>query len=55
VDLIDEGSGTPTAIYDLKTGNARLTDKRVAKIRAQLPPEWGYDVPIIQIKPVRDQ
>jgi hypothetical protein len=40
---------TPMAIYDLKTGQAKLTSKRVAEIRRHLPP--GYqDIPIIEIR-----
>jgi RHS repeat-associated protein len=42
-------TGVPRAIFDLKTGNAKLTDARITAIRAQLPPSWG-GVPIIQIK-----
>ena len=52
---IDVGEGTielPTAVYDLKTGGAELSARRIQELRSQLPePIDGRDIGIKQIKP----
>jgi hypothetical protein len=40
----------PQAIFDLKTGSARLTEGRIARIRDHLPDGFD-DIPIIEIRP----
>jgi RHS repeat-associated protein len=49
---IDVGEGTinaPTGVYDLKTGSATLTPKRVEQIQSHLPN--GSNVPVTEIRP----
>jgi len=45
-----DANGKISAIYDLKTGDAKMTAARIAQIRANLP-EVSKDVPIIVVKP----
>ena len=40
----------PLAVYDLKTGSAKLTDARVAQIRSHLPANYQY-IPILEVRP----
>lgn len=50
---LDAGDGhpdNPTAGYDLKTGAATLTDKRIGEIRQHLP-EGHQDIPIFEVRP----
>jgi hypothetical protein len=48
-DVVEGGKETPSAIYDLKTGGASLTQARISQILSQLPP--GYqDIPVIEIR-----
>jgi hypothetical protein len=50
LDVVEGDLGTPTAAYDLKTGTATLTPKRIAQIQANLP--LGYqNIPIIELRP----
>jgi RHS repeat-associated protein len=49
-DVVEGPTDTPTAIYDLKTGSATLTQARIAQILAHLPKEY-QGIPVIQIKP----
>ncbi len=39
--------GTPIAIYDVKTGNARLTPQRIQELRKAVGA--GNDVPVIEL------
>jgi RHS repeat-associated protein len=50
LDVVEGDLKNPTAIYDLKTGGAKLTAARIAKIRSHLPNK-GEGVPIVMIKP----
>ena len=36
-DVVEGSSAAPTAIYDLKTGGAKLTEKDISRIRENLP------------------
>jgi RHS repeat-associated protein len=50
LDVVKGDVERPQAIWDLKTGSAKLTDARIQQIRKHLPP--GYqDIPIAEIKP----
>ena len=49
---IDVGEGTvedPTAVYDLKTGGARLSPARIQQIQMHLPS--GTGVPVYEVRP----
>ena len=49
VDVILGTPEKPIAIFDLKTGGARLTPERIAEIRRNLP--QGYqNIPILEIR-----
>jgi RHS repeat-associated protein len=50
IDLLAMQGGRPTAIFDLKTGGARLTTSRISGIRSQLPPSLR-NLPIEEIRP----
>mgnify|MGYP004695102959 CR=1 FL=1 len=47
--LLDE-KGNIIAVFDLKTGNAKLSTSQIDKIHANLP-EGAKDVPVIEIHP----
>jgi len=49
VDVAIGNRASPQAIYDLKTGSAKLTPARVAQLRQHVPN--GQNIPIIEIKP----
>ena len=50
IDVIEYNpNGTIKAVYDLKTGGAKLTDARKQQIRNEL--NLPEDVPIYEIKP----
>ncbi|MCC6448474.1 MAG: hypothetical protein IT215_07300 [Chitinophagaceae bacterium] len=40
----------PTALFDLKTGSAKLTNTQISKIRSHLPAE-SKNIPIKEIRP----
>jgi len=48
-DVVEGTLERPIAIYDLKTGSARLTPTRIADIRSHLP-QGFQDIPIIEIR-----
>ena len=48
-DVVEGPVDNPTAVYDLKTGNATLTPERVTQIQNNLP--GGTNVPVKEIKP----
>jgi hypothetical protein len=48
-DVVEGPVDAPTAIYDLKTGNATLTPARVMQIQNEVP--GGTNVPVKEIKP----
>jgi hypothetical protein len=50
LDVVEGPLTAPTAIYDLKTGSARLTADRIAQIRSHLP-EGYRDIPVIEVRP----
>jgi hypothetical protein len=50
VDVAVGPVDAPLAIYDLKTGSAKLTDARVAQIRRELPASDMF-VPILEVRP----
>lgn len=49
VDAAEGSAERPHAIYDVKTGSARLTDKRIKSLRDQLPD--GASVIIREVRP----
>ena len=49
VDVVRGNPNRPKEIYDLKTGNARLTPKRVEQIRRHLPKE-RRNIPIREVR-----
>ncbi len=49
LDVVEGPLTNPTAIYDLKTGTAELTNSRIAEIRSHLP-NGGAGVPIVEIR-----
>ena len=48
-DVIEGPNDHPRTIYDLKTGDARLTGARIRNLRAHLPP--GEDIEIREVRP----
>ena len=50
LDIIGYKDGKPAVIYDLKSGSARLTPARIARIRSQLPPNM-QDLPVQELRP----
>ena len=50
VDVVEGPVENPNAIYDLKTGTAKLTPARIRQIRANLP-EGAKDIPIETVRP----
>jgi hypothetical protein len=50
VDIIGYKDGKPAVIYDLKSGSAKLTASRIARIRAELPPAM-QGLPIEELRP----
>jgi len=50
LDIIGYKDGKPAVIYDLKSGSAKLTAARIARIRAELPPAMR-DLPIEELRP----
>ncbi|UII80114.1 RHS repeat-associated core domain-containing protein [Flagellimonas sp. CMM7] len=48
--ILYDTKGKPFAIFDLKTGKAGLTTKRIKEIRSQLPAELK-EIPILEIRP----
>jgi hypothetical protein len=52
VDVVEGPVNNPTAVYDLKTGNARLSPARVSQIQSHLPQNAsGTKIPVKEIKP----
>jgi RHS repeat-associated protein len=49
VDVLEGTEEAPRAIYDLKTGTAKLTAKQIEKIRKHLP-KGHQDIPILEVK-----
>jgi len=49
VDVMYGKLEEPVLIFDLKTGSGRLTQRRVAEVRAQLPREY-QNLPIIEVR-----
>jgi RHS repeat-associated protein len=47
-DVVQGPVEAPNAIYDLKTGGAMLTDRRVDQIQSHIP---GGKAPVVQVKP----
>jgi RHS repeat-associated protein len=50
LDVVEGGKKTPTAVYDLKTGSAKLTKARITQIRKNLPALYR-NVPIKEVRP----
>jgi len=50
VDIIGYKDGKPAVIYDLKSGSAKLTASRIARIRAELPADM-QGLPIEELRP----
>ena len=48
LDLVKGPLGAPTAVYDLKTGGAALTLKRIRQIQSYIP--GGRQVPVIEVR-----
>ena len=48
LDVVEGPVTAPTAIYDLKTGSAKLTPARIAEIQKHVP--GGTNVPVIEIR-----
>ncbi len=48
LDVVEGPLTAPTAIYDLKTGRARLTPARIQQIQQHIP--GGANVPVIEIR-----
>jgi RHS repeat-associated protein len=52
VDVVEGPVDNPTAVYDLKTGNATLSPARVQQIQSHLPQAAnGTKIPVREIKP----
>lgn len=49
VDVVVGNKSAPEAIYDLKTGSAKLTPSRIAQLRQHVPN--GDNIPVIELKP----
>jgi hypothetical protein len=50
LDVVEGSVTSPSAIYDLKTGSAALTARRIAQIRSHLP--GGYrNIPVHEVRP----
>ena len=49
LDVVEGPLDSPTAIYDLKTGSARLTRARIAQIQKHVP--GGASVPVHMVRP----
>jgi RHS repeat-associated protein len=50
LDVVEGSREAPTAIYDLKTGSAQLTESRINQIRGHLPP-GARKIPIQEVRP----
>ncbi len=50
LDVVEGGETSPTAIYDLKTGSASLTQARIQQIKSHLPAGYQY-VPVSEVRP----
>jgi len=50
LDVVLGNPEEPTAVFDLKTGSATLTQARIAQILSQLP-EGFQDIPVLEINP----
>jgi hypothetical protein len=48
IDVVEGLRSAPSAVYDLKTGNATLTRARIAEIQQHIP--GGTNVPIVEIR-----
>jgi hypothetical protein len=48
-NVVEGPLDAPTAIYDLKTGNATLTPSRINQIQNEIP--GGSNVPVKEVKP----
>ena len=49
LDVVKGGENQPEAIWDLKTGGAKLTKERINQIRSHLPPQYK-DIPIAEVR-----
>ncbi|WP_428263333.1 hypothetical protein [Haliangium sp.] len=49
LDVVEGPLNAPTAVFDLKTGGARLTPQRVEQIRRHLP-KGSRDIPVLEIR-----
>jgi hypothetical protein len=50
LDIIGYKDGKPAVIYDLKSGSAKLTARRIQQIRDELPPALR-DLPVEELRP----
>jgi hypothetical protein len=48
LDIVAYSEGRPAAIFDLKTGNAKLTATRIVQIQQHIPRDW--QVPIEELR-----
>jgi hypothetical protein len=48
LDIVAYSEGRPAAIFDLKTGNAKLTATRIVQIQRHIPRDW--QVPIEELR-----
>jgi len=49
LDVVEGDPWSPTAVYDLKTGTAKLTPQRVQQIQQHVP--GGSGVPVKELRP----
>ncbi|WP_428264119.1 hypothetical protein [Haliangium sp.] len=49
LDVVEGSVEAPVAVFDLKTGGARLTSARIKQIRRHLP-KGSQDIPIVEIR-----
>jgi hypothetical protein len=49
LDVVKGAEGKPEAIWDLKTGTAKLTKERIDQIRSHLPDQFK-DAPIAEVR-----
>ncbi len=50
LDVVVGSPSAPTAIWDLKTGSAALTQARIAQIQSHLPPAF-QNIPVLEVRP----
>ncbi|WP_428267757.1 hypothetical protein [Haliangium sp.] len=49
LDVVEGPLDAPIAVFDLKTGGARLTPARIKEIRRHLPEEYSH-IPVVEIR-----